>query len=43
MMPEAGGDGQWLKDNVEAFEKKAEEGDEDFRDMVDECKARGMV
>jgi len=43
MMPEAGQDKAWLRKNIDAFKKKAEDGDEDFRDMVEECKERGLI
>lgn len=40
LVPEAGKDGQWIKENMGKFEKKAEEGDQVFRDLVEEIKAR---
>ncbi|GAB7350764.1 hypothetical protein MBLNU459_g1308t1 [Dothideomycetes sp. NU459] len=42
-IPPAGGDKQWLKDNLEAFKQKADGGDEDFQDMVKEITERGLV
>lgn len=41
-IPPAGGDKEWLKENMDAFRRKAE-GDEDFRDMVEEVEERGLV
>ena len=43
MLPPAGGDGKWLKENMEKFQEKADEGDEDFVDMIKECKGRGLA
>ena len=43
MMPEAGGDRDWVRENLEAFEKRAREGDEEFAEMVGECRERGLV
>ena len=43
MMPEAGHDQEWLKENIDAFKKKADDGDEDFQEMVEECQKRGLV
>lgn len=42
-IPPAGGDVQWMRENWEAFNKRAEEGDEDFADMVREVKERGLL
>lgn len=40
-IPQAGQDGEWMKENWPAFERKAEEGDEDFVEFVREIKERG--
>ena len=40
-MGQAGEDKQWLKANMEAFRRKAEAGDRDFRDLVEEVGRRG--
>ncbi|KXL45756.1 hypothetical protein M433DRAFT_4337 [Acidomyces richmondensis BFW] len=42
-IPPAGGDVQWMRENWEAFNKRAEEGDEDFADMVREVKERRLL
>jgi len=43
MMPQAGGDGEWLKANEKAFEEKARGGDEEFEEMLREVRERGML
>lgn len=43
MVPLAGGDQDWLKDNLAEFQSKADAGDEEFKDMIDDCKARKLV
>ena len=43
MMPQAGEDGKWLKDNMEAFQHKADGGDEEFKDLIEDVTSRGMV
>ncbi|THW25468.1 hypothetical protein D6D23_04306 [Aureobasidium pullulans] len=35
-IPQAGDDKQWIEENMDAFRKKAEEGDEHFRELVEE-------
>ncbi|KAL2029361.1 hypothetical protein VTO58DRAFT_108553 [Aureobasidium pullulans] len=35
-IPQAGDDKQWIEENMDAFKKKAEEGDEHFRELVEE-------
>ncbi|THW18368.1 hypothetical protein D6C98_02867 [Aureobasidium pullulans] len=35
-IPQAGDDKQWIEENMEAFKRKAEEGDEHFRELVEE-------
>ncbi|KAK3174054.1 hypothetical protein OEA41_001298 [Lepraria neglecta] len=39
-LPPAGKDKMWLKENVTAFKAKADEGDEDFQDMLEEMRTR---
>ncbi|KAK5117338.1 hypothetical protein LTR62_005955 [Meristemomyces frigidus] len=41
--PQAGGDKQWLEENWEEFERRAGEGDEEMRGLVEEVKERGLV
>ncbi|KAK4494471.1 hypothetical protein PRZ48_014769 [Zasmidium cellare] len=43
MIPKAGDDGQWLRDHWEEFEMKAQGGDGEFREMIDEVKERGLL
>jgi len=43
MMPAAGGDVKWLEENMHAFEEKASAGDEEFKEMIQEVKARRLV
>jgi hypothetical protein len=43
MIPQAGGDVQWLKDNMAKFEEKAKAGDDAFADLVAEVKERGLL
>ncbi|GAB7338687.1 hypothetical protein MBLNU457_5412t1 [Dothideomycetes sp. NU457] len=43
MMPEAGHDGEWLKEHEAAFEEKAKAGDEEFAEMLKEVRERGML
>lgn len=42
-IPEAGKDAGWLKENLSKFQQKADDGDEDFADMIEEVKARGLI
>jgi phenylpyruvate tautomerase PptA (4-oxalocrotonate tautomerase family) len=42
-LPPAGGDREWLEENWQEFNKRAEAGDEDFAGMVQEVKERGLV
>ncbi|TIA10790.1 hypothetical protein D6C80_07862 [Aureobasidium pullulans] len=35
-IPQAGDDKKWIEENIEAFKRKAEEGDEHFRELVEE-------
>lgn len=43
VIPEAGKDKEWLKDNLPAFKKKADEGVVEFQDLVEEIEARGLL
>ncbi|KAI9039041.1 uncharacterized protein KD926_010025 [Aspergillus affinis] len=40
LLPRAGGDTTWLKDNMALFEERAREGDEDFIELLEEIKRR---
>jgi len=42
-IPPAGGDKDWIKENLEKFQKKADDGDEDFKEMIAEIKERGFA
>ncbi|EOD48209.1 putative cis-3-chloroacrylic acid protein [Neofusicoccum parvum UCRNP2] len=42
MLPEAGKDSEWVKVHLAEFEKRAGEGDEEMRVLVEEVKARGL-
>ncbi|KAK4980141.1 hypothetical protein LTR42_000448 [Elasticomyces elasticus] len=42
IVPQAGGDVQWLQENWEEFNKRADAGDEDFKGMVEEVKERRL-
>ena len=37
---QAGQDQQWLKANMEVFRQRADAGDEDFKDVLEEMEAR---
>jgi hypothetical protein len=39
-IPPAGKDGVWLRDNIVTFQKKADEGREDFRETLIEIETR---
>ena len=43
ILPPAGGDVQWLQDNWEAFNQRANEGDEEMAEMVREVQERGLM
>ena len=43
MLPQAGGDVQWLEDNWEEFNRKADAGDEEMKGMVKEIQERGLL
>ena len=38
--PLAGQDHQWLKEHLDEFRMKAENGDEEFRDLLEELEGR---
>jgi hypothetical protein len=40
LLPLAGQDGKWVEENMQAFEKRAGEGDESMRQMIEEVKAK---
>ncbi|KAK5730781.1 hypothetical protein LTR15_000719 [Elasticomyces elasticus] len=42
IVPQAGGDVQWLQENWEEFNKRADAGNEDFKGMVEEVKERRL-
>jgi phenylpyruvate tautomerase PptA (4-oxalocrotonate tautomerase family) len=42
-LPSAGNDVTWLKENLAGFQKVADEGDEDFQELIRDVKARGLV
>ncbi|TKA33573.1 hypothetical protein B0A50_00409 [Salinomyces thailandicus] len=43
MLPEAGGDVEWMRENWESFQRKAAEGNEEFKEMVEEVGKRGLL
>ncbi|KAI5923767.1 hypothetical protein F4810DRAFT_667374 [Camillea tinctor] len=43
LIPEAGKDKEWIKDNFPAFRKKADEGNEEFQQLVEEIQERGLL
>jgi hypothetical protein len=43
VLPEAGGDKAWLKENFVAFEQKAKEGNEQMKRMVEEIQERRLL
>ncbi|KAK0659033.1 hypothetical protein DIS24_g4248 [Lasiodiplodia hormozganensis] len=42
MLPEAGNDAAWMKENMPEFERRARAGDEEMRVLVEECRALGV-
>jgi hypothetical protein len=42
MLPEAGEDGKWIRENMAEFERRAEDGDDVMRDMVEEINRRDL-
>ena len=43
MVPPAGGDVEWLKKNMPAFEKLASEGSEEWKGVVEEVRERKLI
>ncbi|KAK5165078.1 uncharacterized protein LTR77_009175 [Saxophila tyrrhenica] len=43
VIPQAGGDAQWMRDNWEAFKQRADAGEQEFVDMVKDAQDRGLV
>ena len=43
VLPPAGGDVEWLHQNWEAFNFKADDGDEEFKELVKEVEVRGLL
>ncbi len=42
MVPEAGEDGRWMRENMGEFERRAGEGDEGMKSLVEEIKRRSL-
>lgn len=42
-LPPAGGDVAWMKKNLDAFQKKADGGDQEFKGMIEEIQRRGLL
>lgn len=42
LRPEAGNDGEWARTHMAEFEKRAAEGDEGMKTLVEECRSRGF-
>ncbi|RMX89853.1 hypothetical protein D0869_00553, partial [Hortaea werneckii] len=42
-LPPAGGDGEWVARNWEAFRERADKGEEEFGDLVREVEERGLL
>jgi hypothetical protein len=43
IIPEAGGDKAWMKENMAEFEKKAREGNGYMKDLLEEIKERKLL
>ncbi|KAK7723097.1 hypothetical protein SLS57_004654 [Botryosphaeria dothidea] len=43
MLPEAGKDAEWLRENWAEFERRAQSGDAEMKTLVAECKERGLA
>ncbi|KAL1645164.1 hypothetical protein SLS58_003869 [Diplodia intermedia] len=43
MLPEAGADVAWMRENMADFERRARAGDEGMRGLVEECRAMGVL
>jgi len=42
-LPPAGGDKEWFRENMSAFEKKAAEGNVEMKELVEEIKERKLL
>ena len=42
VIPKAGEDGAWIKENMAEFERRADKGESDFVELVEEIEARGL-
>jgi len=43
LLPPAGGDVEWVRKNWDEFQRRAEAGDEEFQDLVEEVKSRNLL
>jgi len=43
MIPAAGGDAQWMRENWAVFKEKADAGEQEFVDLVEDARSRGLV
>lgn len=43
ILPAAGGDRKWIEENWEAFKSRAEAGDEEMREVVEDITERGLM
>ena len=43
LLPEPGTDAKWVHANWDEFQRKAEAGDKDFQELVEEARERGIV
>jgi len=43
MFPPAGGDAKWLKAHMNEFKQLAENGDQDFKDLIDDVQSRRLM
>ena len=43
IIPGAGGDAGWLRDNWDVFQAKADAGEQEFVDLIKDAKDRGLV
>ncbi|KAK5133685.1 hypothetical protein LTR08_007439 [Meristemomyces frigidus] len=43
VLPPAGGDAEWLQQNWKAFNRKADEGDEEFKELMKDVEVRGLL
>lgn len=42
-IPEAGKDAEWLAENMNAFKARAEDGEVEFKELVEEVEERGLI